>query len=100
MVRLAVLMCVAASLASHAATVGSTALGLIIRPGKATIRRTNSEVSLAARTGDLLFAGDALRSEAESVTYLFCPEKALETLSPLSEIVIGGIKARVKSGHL
>src|SRR5437764_52576 len=57
-------------------------VGLILSPGGSKLVRLSAETPLAARAGDLLFAGDTLRTESTPASFLFCPASALETLGP------------------
>jgi tetratricopeptide (TPR) repeat protein len=75
-------------------------LGLILTPGDGKLVRAGSELPLSARTGDILFAGDALRSASEPVTFLYCPEQATENLSPKADVLIEPKQLRVRAGKI
>ena len=75
-------------------------VGLMLSPGGARIVRANNETPLAARAGDILFAGDAVRTEAGPATFLFCPAKVSQTLAPSSEVVLSTGTLKAKSGKL
>jgi len=62
--------------------------------------RLSAETPLAARAGDLLFAGDSLKTEAAPASFLFCPANALETLGPSGEVRLEPKEPKVKSGKL
>jgi hypothetical protein len=75
-------------------------VGLVLSAGGSQLRRVDAETPLAARSGDLLFSGDILKTETGPATFLFCPDKAIETMAPLTEVRMDGAKARVKTGKL
>jgi tetratricopeptide (TPR) repeat protein len=76
-------------------------VGLVLAPGGAKVLRANTETPLAARAGDILFAGDALRTEANPATFLFCPAKASQTLSAPGEVVFStSAPLKAKAGKL
>ena len=75
-------------------------VGLVLNPGGSKLLRANTETPLAARPGDLLFAGDGLRTETAAASFLFCPAKSLETLSPSGEIHFDPKAPKVKSGQI
>jgi tetratricopeptide (TPR) repeat protein len=75
-------------------------VGLILIPGGARLLRAETETPLAARAGDILFAGDALRTQAAPATFLFCPAKVSQTLAPSSEVVLTTGQLKAKSGRL
>jgi tetratricopeptide (TPR) repeat protein len=75
-------------------------VGLVMAPGGAKILRANTETPLAARTGDILFSGDALRTEAAPATFLYCPAKASESLAPNGEVMLDAAKLKVKTGKI
>ena len=60
-------------------------LALILTGSGAKILRAGSELPLTAKPGDILFSGDALRSEGGSVTFLACSGNTQQTLSPDGE---------------
>ena len=43
----------------------------------------------SARPGDLLFAGDGLKTETGPASFLFCPAKAIDTLTRFGEVRFG-----------
>ena len=75
-------------------------VGLILSAPNSKLVRLNSETPLAARAGDLLFAGDTLRTEASAASFLFCPANAVETLTPAGEVRFEAKAPKVKTGKL
>ncbi|HWZ34344.1 MAG TPA: tetratricopeptide repeat protein [Bryobacteraceae bacterium] len=75
-------------------------VGLVLSAGGSKLLRSNTETSLAARPGDLLFAGDGLRTESSAASFLFCPSKAIETLGPSGEVRFDAKQPKVKTGKL
>src|ERR1035438_2988648 len=75
-------------------------VGLVLSPNGSKLLRADTETSLAARPGDLLFAGDGLRTEAGAASFLFCPGKAIETLGPSGEVRLDAKQPKVKSGKI
>src|SRR5580692_2969619 len=61
-------------------------VGLVLSPNGSKLLRADTETPLEARSGDLLFTGDGLRTDAGSASFLFCPAKAIETLGPSGEV--------------
>ena len=75
-------------------------VGLVLSAGGSKLLRANTETALAARAGDLLFSGDALKTESAAASFLFCPAKAVETLAPLGEVRFDAKAPKVKSGKI
>ena len=75
-------------------------VGLVLIPGAGKVLRAGSETPLAARAGDILFSGDALRSGGGSSSFLYCPEKKSETLDPSGEVLLETKALRIKSGKV
>ena len=76
-------------------------VGLVLKTDGVELRRANSALPLAAKPGDVLFAGDALLSSRErSATFLYCPESASVVLGPSAEVNFGAQQLRIKSGQL
>lgn len=75
-------------------------VGLILNPAGAKLLRQDTQTPLAARAGDLLFSGDGLRTEAAAASFLFCPTKQIQTLSPGGEVVFGAASPKVRSGMI
>src|SRR5208337_5073183 len=72
-------------------------VGLVLNPGGGKLLRANTETPLAARPGDLLFSGDGLRTESAAASFLFCPAKSLDTLSPGGEVRLDAKAPKVKT---
>ncbi|HME10187.1 MAG TPA: caspase family protein, partial [Bryobacteraceae bacterium] len=75
-------------------------VGLVLNPGGGKLLRANTETPLAARPGDLLFSGDGLRTESAAASFLFCPAKSLDTLSPGGEVRLDAKAPKVKTGKI
>src|SRR5579862_8591448 len=75
-------------------------VGLVLSTMGGKLLRANTETPLAARAGDLLFAGDGLRTEAGPASFLFCPAKAIDTLSPAGEVRFESNQPKVKTGKI
>ena len=54
----------------------------------------------AAKTGDILFQGDSLIAGGAAVSFLYCPEKSSQTLSPDAAVLLGSKSLRIKSGSV
>ena len=76
--RKALLLAACAGLA--AAAVPEEPVGLVLNPGGGQLLRAGTETPLAARSGDLLFSGDGLRTSANAASFLFCPTFLPKTL--------------------
>jgi tetratricopeptide (TPR) repeat protein len=75
-------------------------VGLVLSAGGSKLLRVNTETPLAARPGDLLFAGDGLRTESAAASFLFCPAKTIDTLTPSGEVRFDAKQPRVKIGKI
>ena len=75
-------------------------VGLVLNPGGGKLLRSDTETPLALRAGDLLFTGDAVRTEANPASYLFCPAKSIETLSASGEVRMDAKQPKVKTGKI
>src|ERR1700733_15017387 len=75
-------------------------VGLVLSATGSKLLRADTETPLDARPGDLLFAGDGLKTEAGPASFLFCPGKALETLTPAGEVRLDTKAPKVKSGKI
>ncbi|HEV8146447.1 MAG TPA: tetratricopeptide repeat protein [Bryobacteraceae bacterium] len=75
-------------------------LGLILNPGGAKLLREGQETPLDARAGDLLYAGDGLRTTAGPAKFMFCPSKTLQTLTAAGEVRLDKATLKVKTGKL
>ena len=77
-----------------------TAVGLVLSGAGGKVLRANTETPLAARPGDLLFAGDGVKTETSPASFLFCPDKAIETLGPSGEVRLDAKSPKVKTGKI
>jgi tetratricopeptide (TPR) repeat protein len=96
--RFTVLLLVAGALAW--ADTKEEPVGLVLSAGGSKLLRADTETPLGARPGDLLFAGDALRTESSAASFLFCPAKVIETLSPAGEVHLEPKQPKVKNGKI
>jgi len=71
-------------------------LALVVAAKDARMLRAGSELSLSVQPGDLLFAGDSLRSERGFVTFISCTAKTRQTLPPEGDVLfeVRGPKTR------
>lgn len=91
----AVVLCLPA-----AADQGEAPVGLVLAPGGSKLVRFNADTPLNARAGDLLFTGDSLKTEGGPASFLFCPSKTIETLTPAGEVRFDANAAKAKTGKL
>src|ERR1700754_905338 len=75
-------------------------VGLVTGSKGAKLRRFNTELPLTAKSGDILFPGDALIADGGTATFLFCPEKSSQTLSGSGDVLLERKQLKVKSGQL
>ncbi len=75
-------------------------VGLILNPSGSKLLRADTETPLAARSGDLLFSGDGLKTEAGAASFLFCPSKVIDTLSASGEVRFEARQPKVKAGKI
>jgi tetratricopeptide (TPR) repeat protein len=85
---------------SIAADTKEEPVGLILSAVGSKLMRADTETQLSARPGDLLFTGDGLKTETGPASFLFCPGKAIDTLSPLGEVRFESKQPRVKTGKI
>jgi tetratricopeptide (TPR) repeat protein len=76
------------------------AVGLVLSGVGGKVLRADTETPLAARPGDLLFAGDGLKTESSPASFLFCPAKTIDTLGPAGEVRFDSKQPKVKSGKI
>jgi tetratricopeptide (TPR) repeat protein len=88
------------SLIAFAADQREEPVGLILTAGGSKLLRANTETPLNARDGDMLFAGDGLKTEGNAASFLFCPAKAIETLTASGEVRLESGQPRIKTGKL
>ena len=94
------LACVISTQAFGAADAKEEPVGLVLSAGTGKVLRANTETPLATRAGDILFAGDSLKSTDTPATFLFCPGKTSQTLDPASEVLLDSKALKLKSGKL
>ena len=75
------------------------AVGLVLMPAGGAIVRAGNELPLAAKAGEILFAGDALRSGPGQAAFLYCPERVSVTLAPASEALLDARQLKMKTGR-
>ena len=75
-------------------------VGLILASQGGRLVRASTELPLTAQIGDVLYTGDALRSETGSLTFLFCPEKSSQKLEPGGEVLLEARQLRMVSGRV
>jgi len=75
-------------------------VGLVLSAAGSKLLRADTETPLTARPGDLLFVGDGLRTESGPASFLFCPAKAIDTLSPSGEVRLDAKAPKVKTGKI
>src|ERR1700693_6144267 len=91
------------SFAAAALALGDTKeepVGLVLSAAGSKLLRADTETPLGARAGDLLFAGDGLRTESSAASFLFCPSKAIDTLGPAGEVRLELKQPKVKAGKI
>jgi len=75
-------------------------VGLVLTGTGSKLLRADTETPLAARPGDLLFAGDGLKTEGGPASFLFCPGKSLDTLTAAGEVRLDAKAPKVRSGKI
>lgn len=75
-------------------------VGLVLNAGGSKLLRADTETPLTARPGDLLFAGDGLKTETGAASFLFCPAKAIDTLSAAGEVRFEPKQPKVRAGKI
>ena len=99
------LRCVAAAIvlasgAWAAAAQKEDPVGLVLSPGASQLLRADTETAIAARAGDLLFPGDGLKTGSAAASFLFCPAKTIDTLSPAGEVRFDAKQPKIKAGKI
>ena len=92
------LLCVHAALAQ--APKKEEPVGLVLIPGGAKLLRAGVETPLAAKSGDVLFSGDAMKTEAAAASFLYCPTKSSQSLAPAGDVMFGPATLKVRAGKL
>jgi len=75
-------------------------VGLVLLPGGAKLLRAGVETPLAAKSGDVLFAGDAIKTETGPASFLYCPQKSSQSLAAGGEVLLESKQLKVKAGKL
>src|SRR3984957_8735681 len=75
-------------------------VGLILSATGSKLLRADTETPLDARAGDLLFTGDGLKTDAGPASFLFCPSKTLDTLTPSGEVRLDAKAPKIRSGKI
>lgn len=72
--------------------------GLVLVPGGGQLLRAGTQLPLAAKTGDVLFPGDRLRSAAGALTLLHCGRKETVTLAAQATAEVLPEEVRLRAG--
>jgi hypothetical protein len=83
-----------------AADTPETPVGILLSAGDAKLMRANTAAAADAKTTDLLFAGDSIRTGSMAATYLFCAGKTRQTLGPKGEAHFESAQVRIKTGKI
>ena len=83
-----------------AATPKEEPVGLMLSPAGSKLLRAGTETPIAAKAGDIVFTGDAIRTDAAPASFLYCPEKTSATLSAASEALFEAKQLKVKTGKV
>jgi tetratricopeptide (TPR) repeat protein len=75
-------------------------LGLVVSATNATLLRAGFSLPLTAKPGDILFAGDGLKSQDGSARFLFCPDKTSQEISGAAEVSFEARQLKVRAGSL
>jgi len=75
-------------------------LGLVVSASKVALLRAGFSLPLTAKPGDILFAGDGLKSQDGSARFLFCPDHTLQEIAGAGEISFDARQLKVRSGTL
>src|SRR5438094_7360781 len=78
----------------------SQTVGVVLKPGGAALIRGDSKAETVAKPGDLLFAGDRLRSSGMAASFIFCPDKQSTTLAPGTDALLTANGIRVSKGQI
>src|SRR2546422_881639 len=75
-------------------------VGLVLLPGSAKLTRAGVETPLSAKPGDILFSGDAMKTEAAPASFLYCPSKSSQSLAAAGDVLFGQSQLKVRAGKL
>jgi tetratricopeptide (TPR) repeat protein len=90
----------ALSVSGSAADMKEEPVGLILNAAGGKVLRANTETPLAARSGDILFAGDSLKAIGSPANFLYCPSKANQTLDAGGDVLLDAKALKVRTGKL
>jgi len=90
----------ACAVALSAAAPKEQPVGLVLNPGGAQLVRAGNELAMAAKTGEMLFSGDRVKSAGAAAAFLFCPEKVSVSLDANSEALLEAQQIKVRAGKL
>ena len=88
------------ALSLFAADMREEPVGLILTAAGGKVLRANTETPLAARSGDILFAGDSLQAIGAPANFPYCPTKSSQTLDAGGEVLLDAKQLKVKTGKL
>jgi len=74
-------------------------LALVLAASGAHTLRAGSDLPLSAKPGDILFLGDALRSDGGTVTFLSCAGNTQQTLSPDGDVLFESRAMKLRAGR-
>ncbi len=77
-----------------------TPVALMLKPAGAVLIRAGSPAPAAAKPGDVLFAGDAIRTTSEQASFLFCPGAVAPVLHSGTEVVVDEKQITVRAGKV
>jgi hypothetical protein len=77
-----------------------TPVGILLSAPDAKVMRANSTTPVDAKSSDLLFSGDSIRTGTAAASYLFCAGKSRQTLAPKGEALFEATQVRVRKGKL
>src|SRR5262249_26947502 len=75
-------------------------VGLVLTPGGAKLLRAGAETPLSAKPGDILFSGDAMKTESAPAGFLYCPAKSSQSLAPGGDVLFGPAQLKVRAGKI
>src|SRR5262249_41880 len=75
-------------------------VGLVLSPGGAKLFRAGVETPLAAKAGDIVFSGDAMKTESGPASFLYCPGKTSQALAPSGDLLFGPSQLKIRAGKL
>jgi tetratricopeptide (TPR) repeat protein len=73
---------------------------LVLAANGAKVLRAGSDLPLSAKPGDILFAGDALRAEGGTVTFVACGANTQQGLSPDGDVLFEARFLKQRAGKV